>query len=136
MVILFMIIVLFKNLLIIVVSDNYKNSINILPFLLIYPVIYCISETTGLGIAFSNKSYLSLISSTITIIINILLNCIFIPRFGALGAGISTGISYTIFFWIKTMISRKLWYNFETRKLVCITILMLLSCSFNIIIKG
>ncbi len=41
-----------------------------------------------------NKSFLNLISSTSIAVINVLLNLIFIPRYGALGAAAATSISY------------------------------------------
>lgn len=112
---------LFKPLINIILSSQYHNCIYIIPFLLFYPIFVTVSETTTLGIPFTRKSYLNVIISIISIITNAVLNYILIPKYGAVGAAIATGISYCVFFWLRTLFSRKLWFKFKLNNLVFFT---------------
>lgn len=127
----FIIILMIKNIIPIVISSIYEKSIYIMPFLLFYPIMYTMSETTTLGIVFSKKSYFNILVSIVAISINMCFNLILIPKYGAKGAAIATGLSYIGFFWTRTMISRKLWYKFPIKKFVLITIVLVVIAYFN-----
>ncbi len=129
--IIFLIILLLKDLIPLFISQAYNQSIYIIPFLLFYPIMYTISETTTLGITFSKKSYLNLIVSVLSIITNLFLNFILVPKYAAVGAAIATGISYIVFFWARTIISRKIWYKFKVDRYVYITIVLLIAAIYN-----
>ena len=129
-------ILIVKNLIPILLSKDYNRVIYILPFLLFNPIFYTMSETTTLGISFSRKTGYNIIVSTFSMLVNILLNTAFIPRFGAIGAAIATGISYIAFFWARTLISRKLWYKFPIKHFVLTTIILFLIALLNILIKN
>lgn len=115
MTILFSFVVLFKNLLVMILSPNYIDSSKSVGFLLLVPVMYTISETTTIGIAFSKKTKYNLYVSVISFALNLIGNLILVPKYGALGASISTGLSYIGFFLIRTMISKKIWYDFSIK---------------------
>ena len=127
----FIIILMVKNIIPILISSTYEKSIYIMPFLLFYPIMYTMSETTTLGIVFSKKSYFNILVSIVAISINMCFNLILIPKYGAKGAAIATGLSYIGFFWTRTMISRKLWYKFPIKKFVLITIVLVVIAYFN-----
>lgn len=129
-------IILFKELLPIFISSSYKNSLTIIPFLLFYPLMYTLGITTELGMQFQRKSYLSLYISIITLIINIILNIVLIPIFGARGAAFATGISYIIFFWSKTIVSRNLWKRFEIKCYLFSTIILVIMALWNTFINN
>ncbi len=71
------------------------------------PIMYTISETTVLGINFKKKTiyhiWISIISATSNIILNVLL----IPFFGAKGAAMATGLAYFIHWGGRTFFSYK-----------------------------
>ena len=136
MTIIFLIILLFKNIIVLILSKNYLEAKYIAPFLLFFPIMYTMSETTTLGIPFSKKTYYNTVISTISLIINLILNTLLIPKYGAIGAAIATAISYIAFFWARTLISRKLWYNFKLKKFYLYTILLFLVSLLNIIIRS
>ena len=92
------------------------------------------SETTALGIYFSKKTYYNIVVSLISLVANLLLNYMLIPIVGAIGAAIATGISYLIFFWTRTIISRKLWFKFEIKKFVFTTIILFICSAVNSLI--
>ena len=134
--IIFMLILLFKNLLPLLISKSYERAIYIMPCLLFYPIMYTMSETTTLGITFSKKSYLNIIVSVVSIAVNLILNYLLIPKTGAVGAAIATGISYIVFFWARTLISRKLWNKMPINKYIYITIILFVAAMTNSMVKN
>lgn len=58
MVSMFMGILTFKEVIIKILSPDYYNAVEILPFLLIYPIMYTVSEVTVVGIYFQEKALL------------------------------------------------------------------------------
>lgn len=129
-------ILLVKNIMPIIFGSNYENIVYIMPFLLFHPIFYTMSETTTLGIAFSKKTYYNIIVSAISMMTNFVLNLILIPKFGAIGAAIATGISYLVFFWTRTLISRNLWFKFDIKKFINTTIILLVVSFANCVIKN
>lgn len=125
--ILLLFILLFKYAIVIILGPNYTQSIYIMPFLLLFPIMSTMSETTSLGIAFSGRTSYNILVSATAAIVNIALNYILIPRYHALGAAIATGISYIVFFYIRTYFSMKLWKKFNMRKLDIYTIVILVN---------
>ncbi|MDN5343707.1 MAG: hypothetical protein PWP28_2587 [Oceanotoga sp.] len=125
MILLFGFIILFKDLIIKVLSPEYSEASVIIPFLMFYPIMYTLSETTQMGISFSRKTYYNIIVTGVSGGINILGNYLLVPKYGALGASISTGISYIIFFWLRTIISRFLWVKLNIKRHIISTIMMI-----------
>ncbi len=119
-----MLILLLKDLIPIVFGKDYNHVVYIIPFLLFYPIFYTMSETTVMGIYFSKKTGYNIVVSILSIIVNLFLNFLLVPRYEAIGAAIATGISYIVFFWVRTLLSRKLWFAFQIRKFVIITIIL------------
>ena len=94
--------------------------------------MYTVSESTTLGIAFSRKTIYNLLISTLSAVVNYIGNFMLVGKYGALGASISTGVSYIVFFWLRTMISRKLWFNFKIGIYFSNILLMLILASINL----
>lgn len=136
MVAVFMLLLLFKEAIFMILSDEYVEGVDIIPFLLIYPVMYTISEVTVMGVYFKEKTMNLLVVSVIAAGANIALNWFLIPVCGAIGASIATGMSYTIFFWCRTVISRRLWFKFPLGDYVMITIVLLLVSFANIVVNN
>lgn len=131
----FSFIVLFKDLIIKLLSSNYGVASNSVPFLLFFPIMYTVSETTTLGIPFSRKTSYNIIISIVSACVNYFGNYLLVPKYGAMGASISTGISYIVFFWMRTLISRRLWFNFPIgiyiKDIILLLILSVLSITIN-----
>ncbi|EJQ16997.1 hypothetical protein IE3_00315 [Bacillus cereus BAG3X2-1] len=136
MALLFMGILLTKDLLITILSPEYSQAAIIVPFLLFFPIMNTVSSTTTLGIQFSRKTHYNIWISIIAAISNIILNFILVPNLGAIGASISTGISYIIFFWIRTLISRNLWYKFDLKYYFITILILLIGAIVNVYVKG
>lgn len=101
-------ILLARNLLILFLGEKYYPSIYIIPMLIFIPTMQLLSITTEVGIVLKKKTKYFVYASIFTSIMNILGNFLLIPKFGAKGAAISTGIAYIFLFLIKNYFSNKL----------------------------
>lgn len=103
-------ILLFKNVFVLLLGEKYREASTIIPFLMLNPIMYTISETTNLGIIMKKRSMYQVFVGVISCIINLMGNFVLIPIIGAKGAAVSTGISYIIFWGLRTFFSQKLMY--------------------------
>lgn len=99
--------ILCKDLFVLLLGENYRGSAVMIPFLSLSPIMLTISETTVIGITFSKKSYLQIIVSAVACAINIVGNSLLVPVYGGVGASISTGLSYIVFFAMRTILSNR-----------------------------
>lgn len=126
-------IIVFRNILLLLLGSEYRNTAEIFIFLLFNPVMYTVSETTSLGIGFSKKTIYTLYISIIAALINLGGNYLLVPKFGAKGAAISTCVCYITFFWSRTLFSRKLWFKFDISKYVH-NIVLLICFAINMVL--
>lgn len=129
--ILFIIIMLFKETIPIIFTEDYKHIIYIIPYLLLVPVFYTISETTTLGIVFMRKTHLNIWVSISAICVNILCIFLFVPAFGAKGAALSTGVAYFIYYCMRTYFSTKIWPGLKIKSQLAILFLLLINAGCN-----
>lgn len=94
-----------KDIIVLLFGDKYRDAAQLMPFLVFMPIFYTISETTMVGINFYKKTYWHILISLISCVINFLGNWILVPKFGAVGASISTAFSFIVFFSLRTHIS-------------------------------
>lgn len=99
--------ILCKDLFAILLGKDYRSAATMLPFLCLSPMMLTISEATVVGITFSQKSYLQIVVSAVACVSNILGNTMLVPIYGGIGAAISTGISYIIFFLMRTFVANR-----------------------------
>ncbi len=124
----FALIVISRNIIILMLDPLYSSSASLVPFLLFVPIMYTLSETTVLGIAFSRRTVFNLYITIIVAIINLSGNIYLVPRFGALGAAIATAFSYILFFILRSIIGNRLWEGISLRKgFINLALLVLLS---------
>lgn len=97
-----------KDIIVILLGKDYVYAATIMPFLVFMPVLYTISHTTVMGINFYKKTKFHIYIAIISCIVNITGNYILVPSYGALGASISTAISFVVFFTLRTQFSLKL----------------------------
>lgn len=132
MVILFSFVIVFRDVIMLFLGSEYRNTSKIFVFLLFVPVLYTVSETTCLGIEFSKKTIYTLWITIITVILNLIGNFFLIPKYGAEGAAITTCFSYVAWFWLRTLFSRKLWFRFGVFKYI-LNIFLLLGFCINML---
>ena len=98
--------------------------------------MYTISEVTVMGIYFKEKTMNLIVVSVVSSIVNIALNWMLIPVWGAVGASIATGLAYAVFFWVRTVISRKIWFRFPLGAYIFVTAVLIVSSALNVLIDG
>ena len=98
----------FKDIIVLILDRAYLPAASIMPFLIFNPIMYTVSETTVCGINFKKKTHWHLWISIMAALVNFIGNAALVPVYGARGAALATGISYVVFFYARTLISRKL----------------------------
>lgn len=125
-------IILFKDLFSLFLGSDYRAAAFILPGLIFGPIMYTISETTVSGIVFKEKSRMHVFIAGGTLLLDIIANSILVPRFGAIGAGLSTGVAYIFFFTLRTIISNHFYYiNFSLAKFYILTFISFAFAVYN-----
>lgn len=124
--------ILCKELFVLLLGKDYRGAGAMIPFLCLSPIMLTISDTTVIGITFSKKSYLQIIVSVVACITNIAGNTLLVPVYGGIGAAISTGLSYIVFFVMRTVLSKRYFpMNWGMGKFSAITILFLGYALYN-----
>lgn len=99
--------ILCKDLFVLLLGEDYRGSAAMIPFLCLSPIMLTISDTTVIGITFSKKSYLQIVVAAVACGTNIAGNSLLVPVYGGIGASISTGLSYIVFFAMRTILSNR-----------------------------
>lgn len=124
--------ILCKDIFAILLGEKYRQAAYILPFLIFNPVMYTISETTVSGLVFMKKSKLQVLVAVIACSVNIAGNIMLVPRLGCQGAAISTGLSYIVFFTMRTILSNRYFYvDFHLRKFYLLTLIVVIYAFYN-----
>lgn len=98
-----------------------------------YPLLYTLSESTGVGIGIKRKTIYSLLAALVALIINAIGNWWLIPAYQASGAAISSAFSFFVFFIVRTEASAMLWVSFERCKMYgLIFVVLFLALVLNI----
>lgn len=124
--------ILVKDIFAILLGEKYREAAYILPFLIFNPIMYTISETTVAGLVFKKKSKLQVVVAVGACLTNIIGNTLLVPKFGCQGAAISTGISYIVFYLLRTILGQKYYYvDFKLKKFLILTCVVCLYALYN-----
>ena len=100
-----------------ILPEEYKQVQYILLAAMAYPLLYTLSEATGVGIGIKRKTIYSMLAAIVALAVNAVGNWFLIPIYGAAGAAMASGAAFFIFFVIRTEASARLWYSFERVKM-------------------
>ena len=96
------------------------------------PIMYTISETTCVGMVLKKKSICQIYVVCISCVVNILGNTILTPIIGAKGAAFSTGLSYIVYFVLRTFFSQKcMCIEFKYKRVAVVIILFLVMAFYH-----
>lgn len=98
-----------KDIVVLFLGATYRDAVYVFPFLAFMPIMYTVSESTVMGINFKMKTNYHVWISVICALVNAVGNYFLIIRFGAKGAAISTGLSYMVFFALRTILANKVY---------------------------
>jgi len=104
------IVILSKDLFVLLLGNKYQAASSILPLLMFEPIMYTISETTAIGFIVQKKTHYQIVVAGVSCIVNLIGNLLLTPRMGPQGAALSTGISYIVFFVLRTVMANKIFY--------------------------
>lgn len=122
-----------KDIIVYLLGREYREASNIMPFLVFMPVMYTISEITVMGINFYKKSKWHILIASIVCIINIVGNALLVPKYGAIGASISTAFAYVVYFGLRTQISQKYFkVNYNLKKTYFIITIISIYALFSV----
>ena len=108
MIMMALVLICFKDLIyLILVNKKYWASKSIMAILLISPIADTVSETLGLGIELSKKTYLKLPVYIINILVNVSACYFLIPIYGIYGAAIANAVASLSMLISKTIIGEK-----------------------------
>jgi O-antigen/teichoic acid export membrane protein len=117
----------FKDIIIYLLGEEFRTAKYIIPFLAFMPIMSTISEVTGVGISFKKKTKYNIVIALIAAITNVIGNFLLVPVLGGKGAAISVGISYIIYFIVRTLFSVRLYkidYRLKSFSIVVISVLL------------
>lgn len=98
-----------KDIVVLFLGRNYQEAVYIFPFLSFMPIMYTVSESTVMGINFMKKSSYHVWISVACAVGNAAGNYFLINAFGAKGAAISTGLSYVLFYVLRTFLANRVY---------------------------
>lgn len=131
----FLIMLFFKDWIVLILSPAYSDAQYIFPFLCFYPLMMTVSETTNLGIVFLKKSVLNIYVSVIALLVAVVLNFTLVPLYGATGAAIATGTAYIAFFLARTFFSMRIWEAFSVKRHLIVTGLLYGLSLYSVLFK-
>ena len=76
---------------------------------LLFPLLYTLTEVSGIGIHVSKRNWPVPLISLAALLCNLFLLKLWIPLWGARGAAMATAVSFWLFFALKTELSARLW---------------------------
>ena len=107
-----------------ILPDNYNAVQWILISCLGFPLLYTLSETTVVGLGITRRSGLSMLAALLAFLINLLGNWWLIPTWGAIGAAVSTCVSFWFFFFFRTEFAIYAWRPIPRLCLYAYTVLI------------
>jgi len=102
----------------ILAPPSYYNAINVMLILLCGIAAQAFGKIVGLPLSYAKKAYLSVPISFAGVAVNVLLNLILIPRWGAVGAGLATVATIFITNSICFMVSQRCYHIIYERKIL------------------
>ena len=85
--------VLSQDIVFLLLGEKYRSAKVFFPYLILGPVCYIISETTGLGIDISKKTYFNIFVFSLSVIVNILFCLLLRIPLGLTGIAIATAMA-------------------------------------------
>ncbi|WP_115753625.1 lipopolysaccharide biosynthesis protein [Listeria kieliensis] len=111
------IVLMSKGIIIALLGAEYQQAEHIVPFLVFIPLMYTVSEISVIGINFYKKTGWHIFITIFVFAVNLLGNILLVPVIGAVGAAVSTGLSYILFYMLRTYFSTRYYkVDYGTKK--------------------
>lgn len=100
-----------------ILPAEYSQVQYILLAAMAYPLLYTLSEATGVGIGITRKTIYAMAAAIASLLANAIGNYILIPHFDAAGAAMASAVAFFIFLIVRTEASKRVWWDFERGKI-------------------
>ena len=121
-----------KDLFVMLLGEKYREASTIIPFLMFNPIMYTISETTVTGLSITKHTSSQVLITTISAIVNFIGNIVLIPILGPKGAAVSTGLSYIVFFTLRTIFSNHYFpIDYKLKRFYLLTLVFAVGCVYH-----
>ena len=126
-----------KPIYMVLVNPQYWESRQIFALLVISPVCVTISETLGVGIDLSKKTYLKIPVYVICVVVNFALCLLLIPKFEIVGAAFAVAISSLVMLLTKARLGEKFYRCSDNHlKLILGLIDLVIVAIINVVVVG
>ena len=117
----FVVCIFSKEILAIMVDQQYYDAYILLPGLLFAQIFYAANTIVSYGLSFEKKSGMILLSVTVAAVISVILNFIFIPQYGVFASTIASWAGYGIMLLTVNRFSQKVYEcPYNIKKLVAV----------------
>jgi O-antigen/teichoic acid export membrane protein len=118
--------ILSQDVVFLLLGEKYRSAKIFFPYLILGPVCYIISETTGLGIDISKKTYYNILVFSSSVLVNILLCLLLQIPLGLTGIAIATAVASIVSMVIKTVVGQKYYRAIEHYRYMIATIIIVI----------
>jgi len=124
--------ILSKNFISCLLGEKYREAAYVLPFLIFNPIFLTIAETTSGGLVFMKKSKYQVLVSAVSCLVNLIGNNFLVPILGIKGAALSTGVSYIVYFFVKTALANRFYkIDFKLNRVLVVILLVSAYATYN-----
>ncbi len=122
--------ILLRKLIVLLLGPSYRSAESVIPFLTLMPIYAIMFEITVQSVKYSKKGAYLNIASLVAILVNIAGNLMLVPRFGGIGAAVTTGVSYIAYFAIGSYFSEKcISIGYRHKKTIIYSVLLIAYCA-------
>ena len=89
--------------------DDYAKVMYLVAGCMVAPLLYTLSEVTGVGITVSRRTGFALMASSVAVGVNLILCALLVRPMGAVGAMISTSCAFWVFYIVRSEFSAIAW---------------------------
>lgn len=127
---------IFRGVIVLILGEGYREAIRVIPFLTLMPILSILFEMTGQGVKFVGKIKYFNYASIAAIMCNLTANILLVPRFGGVGAALSTAVTYIVYFTLGTFFSKKCYsVNYRFREFALSLCLYIAYAAFATVTK-
>lgn len=121
---------LLQGVVFLLLGARFRGSVIYFPFLFLTPICYCLSETTGMGIGISKKSYWNTLVFLISAVVNIALCYVLIPIFADAGAAMAAAGAAIVALVIRTAVGERYYRAITDYRYLAYTLGLMLAAAF------
>ena len=128
-----------KEILFVMVTPEFYGAYKVIPLIVISYILYGVSFITNTGFTIHNKMKFVPPIFIVTSLLNLLLNFLFIPEYGMIGAALATILSYLCLAVIHTLVNQYFWkipYEYKRIGKIIVVWIILYGCGLIVTVEN